>query len=528
MKKSVIVCFILICSFAKGQKTTIDSLADFENVHFKEHLSQIKNETEKENYLNSVKRNFIKRKYNLVEGRAFKSSAVATSTCGNVDFEDGNTAGWTIVGDYQIMSGLGSDPYGSFPVVCPGGNFSLRVNDDNTVCAGPNPKLGFISEASRPISITASNYKIKINFAGSTLNFPHPQGASAYIGIRFYDSANNLIPSADYTVMYASPPNSVIATSTTTSNNSLSQGWQICGSGPYPVSYFPWQQQVFDLSAYIGQTVELKLKADWCLYQYDWAYAYFDVCCDSTCPTVVSPTINIQTTNVCVNSTLNSTLCSSTSTNINYNWYGSSGPISTGSCLVTNTQGSYTLQSVSPINTTSIFQEIFNLGLNVPVSFSVSSNNGCSNSSSGITLFVSPSGGVFGGPGISGNVFQPWVVGNGTYILNYIYTNPIGGCVTSSIQTVNVSTCTDVFEKIKNNEFFIAPNPFKSEININCKELPENSEIILFNCIGQEILRKRISEGKNTVDTEGVPQGLYIYSIELQNKPIKQGKLVKD
>lgn len=530
MWKTFVIYLVLFLSISTyAQKPNNDSLADFDYLHFNEHLSELKDNASKENYLQTVQRNFIKRKYNLVSEKIFESSSVATSTCGNIDFEDGSTAGWTITGDFKVMS-AGLDPFGNFPVVCPGGNFSLRLNDNNTSCSNPNKKVNFKASAINTLLITSSNSTVKVNFAGATLAFPHPQTAAAYIKIEFLDINNNPISVPTFSTMYTSPPNSVTATSPITYSNSTLQGAQICSSvGNYPVAYMPWQTQLFNLSSYIGQTVKIKLIADWCLYDYDWAYAYFDVCCDSTCPIIKSPTIfNTVTKNICTNSTLNTTLCSSTGTNINYNWYNSMGPMATGSCVTVNSQDSYTLQSVSPTNTLVINQEVFNLGLKVPVSFSVSSNAACSNSSSGITLFVSPAGGVFGGTGISGSVFQPWVAGNGSHLLNYTYTNPIGGCVTTAIQVINVSTCTDVIEKLKHSQFSLAPNPFTSEVLINCNELPENSEFILFNTLGQEILRKQLTDGKNSIETSALPPGLYIYSLLSQNKQVKQGKLVKE
>lgn len=528
MKKFILVVLaISFVALGNAQQKVQDSLADFDCIHFNEHLSEMKDNSARENYLKTVHRNYIKRKYDLHEQKIFRSSAIATSTCGNLDFEDGNMAGWTTTGDFQIMSGTATDPFGGFPVVFPGGNFSLRLNDNNTSCSGPTQKTGFKSSAAHNIIITPSNTMIIVNFAAATLAFPHPQNASAFFKIEFLDQFNVPIPTPTFSAMYASPPNAIVSTSSSTYFNSSLQGAQICSTiGNYPVIYFPWQAQAFNMSSYIGQTISIKLTANWCLYDYDWTYAYFDVCCDGSCPYTASNVVN----NMCVNSTLNTNFCSSTGTNINYNWYNSSGPMATGSCVTVNSAGSYTLQSTSPTNTTAIVQEIFNLGLNPTVSFSVSSNVACNNSSSGVTLFVSPPGGVFSGPGISGNTFQPWVVGIGTYTLSYVYSDPYAGCKDSATQTIQVTHCkiTNAQQHFKSSELVIAPNPFINEVLINSKDLPENCDFVLFNTIGKEIIRKRLVNSKNTIETEGIPQGLYIYSIEQQNKAIKQGKLVKD
>lgn len=533
MKKSLAICFILICSFViKGQKITIDSLADFDYAHFKEHLSQIKDKTAKENYLNSVQRNFLKRKYDLVEGKTFKSSSVATSTCGNLDFEDGNTAGWSIAGDFQIMSGASVDPFGGFPVVCPGGNFSLRLNDNNTACSGPTPKANFGASASKTISLTSSNAIIKVNFASSILEFPHPQTAASFFKIEFFDQFNTSIATPSFSACYASPPNAVVSTNPVTSTLTTIQGAQICSTmGTYPVRYYPWQTQQFNLSSYIGQNISIKLTANWCLYNYDWGYAYFDVCCDATCPTIggASNTSTI-TNNICTAAIFKEEICTSAPGNINYLWSNSSSTLSTADCISVSSWGTYSLSSNPPSNPTFTVYEVFNFSPFPIVSFSLSSNVVCSNSSSGVPLFASPSGGTFSGPGVTTSSFDPWLVASGVYTITYNYTDPNTGCSASSAQTISVVTCTTtgIKSNTKQIELVIAPNPFKDEILIGGKDIPNDSEFILFNCIGEEILRKHITEGKNIIDTEGIPQGLYIYSIEQQNKAIKQGKLVKD
>lgn len=533
MKKSmlIIIMAVLSCSSFGQKKNPNDSLEGFELVHFQDQLNSIADKSEKKAFIDQIKRTYIKNKYRLiqlpVQEAKLQPKPFSLPYCPyNMDFESGNTSSWLVSGDYQITSGTGTDPYGGFPVVCPGGNFSLRLNDDNTSCSGINKKVNFNSTAQRTISILSSNSIVKINYAGVLLLFPHPQIAAANIRIELYDQMNN--PITSHSVCYASPPNAVISSSFTSSSTSTIQGWQICNAGQYPTVYLPWQTKAFNLSSYIGQNVIIKLSADWCLYDYDWGYAYFDVCCDSTCSFATPSVISSTTTNMCLSSVKKTILCSSTNTNVNYTWYNSSGPIATGSCIVVSSSDSYTLYSASPSNTLNTTQEIFNVGTNTPVSFSVSSNAGCNNTSSGITLFTSPSGGTFSGPGISGNMFQPWMVPAGTYTITYNYTNPIGGCKDSASQIINVTTCTGVGSLNKEIVVSLYPNPFKQEFNLNCKNIPPSAELVLFNSIGQEVLRKRLDEGHNLIEATQLPAGLYIYIVSSQNKPVKQGKLVKE
>lgn len=374
MKKGIFIVFaISFVTLGKAQQTIQDSLVDFDQTHFQQHLSEMKNQTARENYLNSAQRNFIKRKYDLIK-ETEHVSAVSTSTCSNMDFEDGNINGWITSGDFQIMSGSGTDPYGGFPVVCPGGNNSLRLNDDNTACSGPTPKVNFASSATNTMLITPLYNNVKVDFAACLLDFPHPQNSAGFFKIEFYDQSNNLITTPTFSACYASPPNAVIATMPSTYSTSAIMGPQICQTaGNYGVKYFPWQTIYFNLSSYVGQTVKIKLVANWCMYNYDWAYAYFDVCCDGACPNKV--------TNV---------------------------------------------------------------------------------------------------------------------------------------------------ESLKTDNLNFSPNPFKNELTINIGSDRDVNEFVMYNCLGQEISRKRLTDSKNSIETSALPSGLYFYSLISQNKQVKQGKLVKE
>ncbi|MEP7168681.1 MAG: PKD-like domain-containing protein, partial [Bacteroidota bacterium] len=63
-------------------------------------------------------------------------------------------------------------------------------------------------------------------------------------------------------------------------------------------------------------------------------------------------------------------------------------------------------------------------------------------SAAAATLIGSPSGGIFSGPGISGNTFTPSAAGvGGPYIITYSYTNG-NGCTNSSSQQTTVTNCT--------------------------------------------------------------------------------------
>ncbi len=76
---------------------------------------------------------------------------------------------------------------------------------------------------------------------------------------------------------------------------------------------------------------------------------------------------------------------------------------------------------------------------NLPsVSLTSSSYNMCVNQTA--TLTGSPSGGVYTGSFVTGNLFTPTV--SGTYSVAYSYTNTSTGCTNTAVQYISVGTCT--------------------------------------------------------------------------------------
>jgi gliding motility-associated-like protein len=299
-------------------KGPVDSLAGFDFIGSHNHAGHAKSDMQKHHMMEQAKRNYINNKYKLhnqdqitnpngerssaeyyakVKNGTLNNRGPGNNTmsqgsqpvgCTNVDFEANNTSGWTLTGDFQLMSG-GTDPYGGFPCVYPGGgNYSLRLNDDNvnaTTCSPPGSKSTFSASATRTIAVTPVNNQFQLHFAMVVLNFPHSSYDAARMKINFYDQFGNLLACPTYSCYYANPPGAFVGLPPGVPQNSPIQGPQVCHYGNYPVTYVPWQTVAVDLSSYNFTTVKVVINADWCLYQYDWAYGYVDADCGPTAPT---------------------------------------------------------------------------------------------------------------------------------------------------------------------------------------------------------------------------------------------------
>ncbi len=296
MKKISILLLALFTSTVIAQTTQTsalkDSLAGFDLAGAKLHASHCKTAQDKAFFMNWAKRQYIKKKFNLTPlqlntgtnaSSTTTAKAIGTgnniinqgpqpSACSNIDFESNSTAGWTVAGDSQIMSG-GTDPFGGFPCVYPGGNFSLRLNDNNITS-----KVNFAASASRVIAVGPSNNYLNLHFALDILNFPHTAAEAARFKIEFFNSSNMLLNCPYYECYYSSTTGPVGINNFQTTPGS--PGLNI-GNQAFPVTYCPWQTVGIDLTAYMGQNITVKVTCDWCIYDYDWAYCYIDADCST-------------------------------------------------------------------------------------------------------------------------------------------------------------------------------------------------------------------------------------------------------
>ncbi len=358
------------------QVSVTDSLAGFDFKGALEHANEMKTDKEKNFFLNHAKRTYKMQKYglypnkkgldsnkhnyNLTNAKGGNNSIMQgpqPAGCTNVDFEAGNTTGWTVTGDFSIVT-AGTDPYGAFPKVYPGGTASLKLNDDNI----SSSKTGFVSQATRVIPVSAINSNFQLHFAFCILNFPHPSNAAALFQVQFFDPSNNLLSCPQFTCYYANPPGAFFGMPAGTAQTSSVTGMNI-GSQVYPVTYVPWTTISMDLSAYIGQNITCKINCNWCIYNYDWGYCYIDADC-------FPPVANTNT--VCPG-----TICAPPGMS-SYTWTSPPNIVSTTSCITAATIGTYTLQ-YKPFSTCSSSVQTVYYTVMPPPTSGFTSVNSCGN-----------------------------------------------------------------------------------------------------------------------------------------------------
>ncbi|MES2514645.1 MAG: PKD domain-containing protein, partial [Bacteroidota bacterium] len=250
-----------------------DSLSGFsESAALATAIQEGFSEDNTQRYLQLRRREYIKTKYALTPlSNAKNGPPTVQAPCTNVDFETGTTAGWTVSGDAVIKSGAGTDPFGGFPVVCPGGSFSMQLGNNTNVNT---------SIANQTFLVTSANAYFVLKFAMVILNFPHGAAEAARVFIRFKDGAGNVIACPALECYYADGSGGGGQSYGLTGFQTGANGTNI-GAQSYPTTYVPWTNLGFDLTPYIGTNVTVEIENRWCIYDYDWAYCYVDGLCST-------------------------------------------------------------------------------------------------------------------------------------------------------------------------------------------------------------------------------------------------------
>ncbi len=288
-------------------------------------------------------------------------SALGQSPCYNIDFETGTLNGWNTNGDVSITTSANVDPYGGFSQAI--GNYSVMVSND--VCSS-----SLFGEISRDILITPDNSILRLHIALVIYNDEfHDSTDAAMFTLRFFDSLGNELQCPKFTAYYDGSIDSFIGFPDSVVNYTPTSTYYDCfGNGPNNISYIPWYSIWIDLSSYIGQTLTVVARVDWCAYGPDWAYAYLDFECVGT---------QYNMTAAC--DTLPQEVCGPPDM-LWYEWYDSlNNLLSTNQCDTFNTKGIYTLKFAHPDYCTGndiISQVVIPIGF-APPSFSINIDTVC-------------------------------------------------------------------------------------------------------------------------------------------------------
>lgn len=203
--------------------------------------------------------------------RAFGQSSVPCPT--NIDFELGNFTNWKlftgtccaintptsgiVAGRHTITSGTANDPYGGFPIVSPGGNYSLKLGNNSTGAQAERAKY-FVH-----VPAGINDYSLVFRYAVVFQDPSHAAADQPRFEVKAYDSITNaIINCSQYTY---------VATSNI-------PGFTLSGLGSN-VWYKPWTTTSIDLSGYAGRTVVIDFASGDCALGAHFGYGYIDLDC---------------------------------------------------------------------------------------------------------------------------------------------------------------------------------------------------------------------------------------------------------
>ena len=148
-----------------------------------------------------------------------------------------------------------------------------------------------------------------------------------------------------------------------------------------------------------------------------------------------------------------------------------------------------------------------------------------------VLTFGMPVGGVYSGPGVTGNIFNTISAGDGIHKVDYSYTEITNGCAATTWVAMDVNPTVSTF-KLQHGKISIYPNPFNDYINLEfgSSNNIENAHVNLYDKQGKLVASKFIGNPNNDtiylIESYGLSHGVYHLVISGQDF-YKDIKLVK-
>lgn len=301
----------------------IDSLAGFDTATWNNYYtSHFTNPHDLPEFISAHQREYIRKTFYPLQ-RLANTIPTPQQSCTNIDFEMGNLTGWTRTtgfhplynpigccptpgGAQVITSGTGVDPCGGFPVVAPGGNFSLQLGN-----TGVN---GVAHRISQTFNVTTANANFTYKYAVVFQDPGHIPSQQPSFQVNMLDSTGNPIPCTYYNVAAGQGIPGFQASA--------------CAS----VIYKPWTNVSVDLTNYIGHSVTIEFTTYDCALGGHYGYAYIDGSCLN---------FNMSQSGIlCQGSTVQVMAPQGFAT---YAWQGPNNTTYTGQTITTGLPGIYTV-----------------------------------------------------------------------------------------------------------------------------------------------------------------------------------------
>lgn len=117
----------------------------------------------------------------------------------------------------------------------------------------------------------------------------------------------------------------------------------------------------------------------------------------------------------------------------------------------------------------------------------------------------SPSGGIWSGPNVTGNIFDPTNATLGNSIITYTYVDSMG-CTGFDTDTIYVDLCLNIIGA-ENPTVTVYPNPSSGIFSVTAEV---NSIITIYDALGNVVIEKKSVGTTTEIDLQTQPDGIYL------------------
>ena len=161
-----------------------------------------------------------------------------------------------------------------------------------------------------------------------------------------------------------------------------------------------------------------------------------------------------------------------------------------------------------------------------PVTWNFNTDTIASNSHPILLTGGTPTGGVYSGTGVVGNLFYPNLANAGVNTLTYVYTD-LFGC-SDSVSKIFVVLVSDILKiNATENSILFYPNPAHGKLNFIFSNMLNEITLTLNDIRGVEWKKLVLKTNDSSIDISGLPAGIYILRVMVNGQNLTT-KLVVD
>lgn len=201
----------------------------------------------------------------------------------------------------------------------------------------------------------------------------------------------------------------------------------------------------------------------------------------------------------------------------NYNWtlpagWSGTSVMDTITAIAGSTGGVISVTASNACGTSAAVTYAVNVVASPVVSYVQSPAIICDNAQPLLLTSATPAGGVYGGIGVTNNLFDPASTGPGIFPLWYTYTDSLTGCSATDSTSITVDICNSISENDAAAAFAF-PNPFCDQLFIR-SAATGSSTVIIYAADGRLVKQVVLNGTQNIIGTTDMCHGIYLVVLQ--------------